>query len=230
MYQSTILLNYLAFFILFITGFVFIFQKNASLLGYAVVFITNTVFMIYMAGIIVPEISEKNYFIAIIARLAVMITAIFHFVSLILILMMINKLRVKYSAAEGLPIKIPEPYKSRLYEFNVLMITTFCLCTLLLVIIFFRSNQLDVNFYELLRRMNLYLFSRNLVLLFALALSITTVIISSVQVKTANSFGKLSRQQLNLPEHTKSKKKFDLSSIKQSDRFMALENSILKAL
>jgi hypothetical protein len=78
--------------------------------------------------------------------------------------------------------------------------------------------------------MNFYLFSRNLVLLFAVALSITTVIISSVQVKTANSFGKLSRQQLNLPEHTKSKKKFDLSSIKQSDRFMALENSLLKAL
>jgi hypothetical protein len=230
MYQSTILLNYLAFFTLFITGFVFIFQKNASLLGYVVVFITNTVFMVYMTGLIVPEISNKNYFVAIASRAAVMITTIFHFVSLIFILMMIYQLHVKYSAAEGLPINIPDPYKSQLYQFNVLMITSFCLCTLLLVIIFFRSHKLDVNLYELMTRMNLYLFARNLVLLFALSLSIATVVISSLQVQTANGFAKLSRQQLNLSEYKNKGKKTDLSSLGQSSQVMAIENTLLKAL
>ena len=230
MYQSTILLNYLAFFILFITGFVFIFQKNASLLGYVVVFITNTVFMVYMTGLIVPEIGSKIYFVAIVSRCAVMLTAIFHFVSLIFILMMIYQLHVKYSAAEGLPVNIPEPYNSQLYQFNVLMITSFCICTLLLVIVFFRSHKLDVNLYELMKRMNLFLFSRNLVLLFTLALTIATVVISSLQVQIANGFAKLSRKQLNLSEYKNKDKKTDLSSMGQSSQVLAIENALLKAL
>jgi hypothetical protein len=183
-----------------------------------------------MTGLIVPEIGTKNYFVAIASRCAVMITTIFHFVSLIFILMMIYQLHVKYSAAEGLPINIPEPYKSQLYKFNVLMITTFCICTLLLVIIFFRSHKLDVNLYELLKRMNLFLFSRNLVLLFTLALSITTVVISSLQVQIANGFAKLSRQQLNLSEYKNKGKKYDLSSVGQSSQVLAIENALLKAL
>ena len=87
--KSILFLNYLAFFILFITGFVFIFQANASILGYAIVFVTNTIFMLYMATVIVPDISSKDYFVAIIARCAVMVTSILHFTSLIFILMMI---------------------------------------------------------------------------------------------------------------------------------------------
>ena len=38
---SLTMLNYMAFLILFITSFVFIFQKNAAILGYALLFITN---------------------------------------------------------------------------------------------------------------------------------------------------------------------------------------------
>jgi hypothetical protein len=213
MKQSVVILNYLAFFILFVTGFVFIFNKNASILGYALIFITNMMFMLFAAALIVPEIASNNFFIAIIARCSVMITIIFHFVSLIFVLMMIYKLHVKYSASSGLPINIPEPYKSQLYKFNLLMITTFCISAIILSIIFFKPEKLDVNFYELLKNINMFLFSRNYLLFITLALSISTVVISSFQVKTADSFAKLSRQQINIAESKGANNKHKLLSL-----------------
>ena len=225
--KSILFLNYLAFFILFITGFVFIFQANASILGYAIVFVTNTIFMLYMATVIVPDISSKDYFVAIIARCAVMVTSILHFTSLIFILMMIYKLHVKFSRAEGLPINIPEPHKTNLYNFNVSMISTFCLCTLILIIVLLNSDKLDVNMYELLKNLNFFLFYKNFTMFLTLALSITTIVISSLQVKTANSLAVLSRQQLNLPEYNSFKrKKFSLDNIRLNNRVLAVQNTI----
>jgi hypothetical protein len=225
--KSILFLNYLAFFILFITGFVFIFQANASILGYAMVFVTNTIFMFYMATVIVPDISNKDYFVAIIARCAIMVTTILHFTCLIFVLMMIYKLHVKFSRAEGLPLNIPEPHKTNLYNFNVLMITTFCICTLLISIILFKPDKLDINMYELLKNLNFFMFYKNLTLFFTFALSISTIVISSLQVRTANSLAVLSRQQLNLPEYNSfKKKKFSLDNIKLSNKVLALQNSV----
>jgi len=110
---------------------------------------------------------------------------------------------VKYTVNNGLPINIPEPYKTKLYNFKVLMITTFCICTLLLFIVKFRPEKLDINFFELLKRGNIILYYRYSLLFFSIFLSITAIVISSLQVNTASEFSKLSRQQVNSGEHVK---------------------------
>jgi hypothetical protein len=216
--QGISMLNYLAFFILFITGFVFMFQPNAAILGYALLFITNTVCMIYVTGELLMKIDpEFDFFVMILASVAVVTSSILHFVSLIFVLMMIYKLHVKYTVTNGLPINIPEPYSTQLYNFKVLMVTTFCLCTLLVVILKFRSSRLDVNFYELLQHLNIFLFMRYITLFFTLGLAISAIVISSLQVQTADGFAKLTRRQLNASEYKKAKKnnknlKFDISN------------------
>ena len=205
--QGISMLNYIAFLILFITGFVFMFQQNAAILGYALLFITNTVCMIYVTGELLLKIDpEFDYFVMILAVVAVVTSSILHFVSLIFILMMIYKLHVKYTVTNGLPINVPEPYSTQLYNFKVLMVTTFCICTVLVIILKFRSSKLDVNFYELLQHLNVFLFIRNITLFLTLGLAISAIVISSLQVQTADGFAKLSRQQLNAPEYKKAKK------------------------
>lgn len=200
--KSATILNYIALFILFITSFFFIFKKNASILGYILVFITNTAFMVYSAGELVPSIEfGYSYFGKIFSIVAIITSSILHFVSLIFIIMLISSLHVKYTVKNGLPINIPEPYKTQLYNFNILMIITFCCCTLLLFIVKFKNDILDVNFYELLKRGSFLLYYRYSLLLFAIALSITVIVISSLQVNTANGFSRLSRQQINDDEN-----------------------------
>jgi len=206
--KSMPLLNYVAFFILFVTSFVFVFQRNAAILGYALLFITNTVCMIYVIGELLPKLSDINnsYFVPILAVIAVMSSSILHFVSLIFVLMMIYKLHTKYSVTDGVPINIPPPYNLQLYEFNVLMVTTFCLCTVLILIIKFRPEKIDINLYEFIRRMNLIMVLRNSTFLFTFALSVSAIVISGLQVQTADKFAKLSRQQLNVTESNSIKK------------------------
>ena len=206
--KSMPLLNYVAFFILFITSFVFVFQKNAGILGYALLFITNTVCMIYVIGELLPNIVDMSdsYFVPILAVIAVISSSILHFVSLIFVLMMIYKLHVKYSVTDGVPINIPPPYNLQLYNFNVLMVTTFCLCAVLILIIKFRPEKMNINLYEFIRRMNLIMVLRNPIFIITLALSVSAIVISGIQVQTADKFAKLSRQQLNVTERNSIKK------------------------
>jgi hypothetical protein len=206
MSKSIVLLNYIAFFILFITSFIFIFQKNASILGYVLLFITNTAFMVYVTGELIPNIDiDVTYFGIVFSTVAIISSSILHFVSLIFILMMIYNLHVKYTKANGLPLNIPEPYKTQLYNFNILMITTFFICVLLFFIVKFRYDKLDVNFYELLKRGSILLYYKYSLLLFSVILSIIVIVISSIQVSKANNFSKLSRQQVNSGENNISK-------------------------
>lgn len=199
--KSLPLLNYVAFLTLFITSFVFLFQKNTAILGYALLFITNTVSMIYVSGELLPKLDlSMSYFVPILATIAVVTSSILHFVCLIFVLMMIYKLHVKYTVTNGLPINIPPPYDEQLHNFNVLMLTTFCLSSALVFILKFRSEKLDINLYELLKRMNIYLVLRNTTFFLTLGLAISVIVISSIQVNTANGFAKLTRRQLNVAE------------------------------
>ena len=66
---------------------------------------------------------------------------------------------------------------------------------------------MDVNFYELLKRGSPLLYYRYSILLFAIALSITVIVISSLQVNTANGFSRLARQQINGDENDDKKPK-----------------------
>ena len=201
MSKSITLLNYIAFLILFIISFISIFKKNASILGFVLLFITNAAFMVYVSGELIPLINDITYFGTIFSIIAIISSSVLHFVSLIFIIMLIYNLHVKYTVKNGLPINIPEPYKSQLYDFKVLMITTFFICTLLLFIVKFRPEKLDINFYELLKRRNIILYYRYSLLFFSIFLSITAIVISSLQVNTASDFSKLSRQQVNGSEN-----------------------------
>jgi hypothetical protein len=87
------------------------------------------------------------------------------------------------------------------------MITTFCICSLLLYIIKFNSDKLDVNFYELLKRGSILLYYRYSLLLISIVLSILTIVISFLQIISTNRLSKLSRQQVNGAEYNYKKSK-----------------------
>lgn len=200
MKQSIALLNFGAFIALFVTGFVFIFKSNAAILGYILLFMTNTAFLFFIAASLIPGMTKQNYFPAILARSAVLISTIFHFVSLIFIMIMMYKLRLNYTVINGVSINIAEPYRTQLYNFNVLMITTFCICTLLLAILFVSVDRLEINFYFLLKHASLFSLYRHFILIVTMILSVAALIISSVQVYITNGLDKAARQQLNNSE------------------------------
>jgi hypothetical protein len=199
--KSVSLLNYVAFLVLFIFSFIFILSEKAAIFGYVLEFITLTSFLFFILGDLIPGMEDFSYFVPIFATISVSTGCILHFVSLIFVLIMIYKMNVKFSAAKGLPVTINEPYKTQLYNFNVNMITVFCLSTLMILLLKFRGNLLDVNLFLLIKNMNFLLFYKNFTLLVTLAMSIIVVVISSIQIDTANKLAQLTRQQLNMAEY-----------------------------
>lgn len=196
MAKGTTVLNYLAFLILFITSLVFIFTKNSAILGYILAFLVNTFFIFFIFDQLAENLDDYTYFIPTVSILSVVFSAILHFVSLIFILILIYKLHAKYTKS-GLPLTISEPYNTQLYNFNIIMATVFSSCAALVFLLNLRWMQLDINFYELLKHMNIFLFYKNFTMFIALILSMFSLGASIYQVVIISGFSQLSRNQIN---------------------------------
>ena len=176
MNKEFIFLNYIAFFILFIIGLVFVFKKNTSMFGYILLFITNAAFLIFITGELLPKIIVNvTHFIPLFLLTALFVTSILYFVCLVLILMMYYQLHVKFTLKNGLSINIPTIYE----------------------------DKLNVNFFEFLKYMTINSTIRNYLLFICLILSIIIIVISSIQTSRANELSKISGFLLNTSEINK---------------------------
>ena len=157
-------LNYLAFVTLFVTSFVFIFIPNSVVLGYILAFITITFFIFFIFREIGDNMDDYTYFIPTVSVAAIIFSSLLHFVALIFVLTLIYKLHVKYTVNNKLPLMVSEPYKTQLYNFNIFMVSVFACCAVLTIIVNFRWNNIDINFYEFLKHINIFTFYKNFII------------------------------------------------------------------
>jgi hypothetical protein len=97
--------------------------------------------------------------------------------------MMIGTMKIKYENTFGTPINLPPEYKEKLELFKRLVVSTFCLCFVLLVIV-----NAEISGYN----QNITLLIKTIMVLF----SLSSITISLIQVWLANSFSILTRQEL----------------------------------
>ena len=172
-------LSYISFFILYIVCFSFIFIKNTEVIAFSVLFIVNAAFMIYFARN--TKINTFNNKIELILKSSILITTLFHFISVILLFFTIRNINDKQVTATGAVTNLPEPYNSRLQYFKQMMVGCFALGTIIIILL------LSMNFQK--KYWNLFE-------LFGLMMATILIILSSIQFAHATEFVKLSRQQL----------------------------------
>lgn len=114
MAQTIGLLNYLAFFILYIICFVFIYKKNSEYIGFSVLLIVNIATMLYSTNQLMYIFQGSKYFVEMIAILSLIVGLVFHTVLIIFILMVANNLNVKYTKKYGMPFNLPDKYKKKI--------------------------------------------------------------------------------------------------------------------
>jgi hypothetical protein len=180
---SATFLNYTAFLILYITSFIIINVKNTEIIGYFFLFIVNTACTLYNISYFssIDSVEIIPYLIG----LSLIISSLFHTVSLLFVTMMISNLKVKYSNTYGTPIDLPVIYKNKLNMFKNLMITTFSFCALLLIIYAMQFTSINIAFDV-----------KNPQLILLSIIIIATFIMSSINVYIANSFSSISRKDL----------------------------------
>jgi hypothetical protein len=189
-------LNYLAFLILYITSFVFMYQSYSEILGTIVLFITNSAFMVFAMNDLLPYVSQYSNFVPLVAVFSIITTVVLYTVSLIFVLMMINNMQTKYTKSYGTPMVLPKQYRESFETFKRLSIASFCACSVLLIIIFYRLNYINMVFYESIKRVSLDTLYYNGTAIFTILLSAATLIMSSIDISIANDYSKLTRQNL----------------------------------
>jgi hypothetical protein len=201
MAASIAILNYFAFFTLYIIGFVFIYQKFSEIIGFALLIVVNLAFFFFSLTDLIKMLEVSMNFVPMVSIFALIIGSVFHTVLLIFVLMMITDLKGKFDKKYGTPIILPKKYADKLEIVKQLMIASFCLGFVILYNLFYYNKLLEVNFSMLLTYMSFKspmdnTITKNLTLFFTLAASLALIGISSKQVFNGNEFSKLSRQQL----------------------------------
>jgi hypothetical protein len=107
---------------------------------------------------------------------------------------MLGNMKVKYSNTFGTPINLPPNYKRKFDDFKMYSLITFMLCLIMLFSFMIYFDAININFkYEMKTVANIM---ENKFSLLLLLLSVSPIVISCLQVYTANSFSKLTRQDL----------------------------------
>lgn len=197
MAKSIALLNYLAFFILYIICFIFIYKKNSEYIGFSVLLIVNIATMFYTTNQLMDIFQGSRFFVEMIAILSIIVGSVFHTVLIIFILMVANRLNVKYTKKYGTPFNLPDKYKDKMELIKRLMISSFCLGTIVLFNILNYTNDLRVNLLEIISKFDINKFFYNYKLFLTLAASLALLGISSYQIFAGDEFSKLSRQSMN---------------------------------
>jgi hypothetical protein len=203
--------NYLAFFILYIGCFYFIYKKNTEILGIEVLTVINGIFMIYLIGNIMEQLKKTSNITLLFNVFAVIITIFFHFIALILVLMTLGNMNSKYLTATGLPINLPHPYSDNLTQFYQTMITCFLFCTIILTLVINNPTSIK-TFTDIQKLLDVTKLSENKYTWLNIVLSIITLILSSFQISFANDFSSLARKQLINTDTTESSPAAELTS------------------
>ena len=126
-------LYYFIFLICYIISFYFIYQQYSEIIGLLVLFIVNAGFLLYVGQKLMYTLTNNGLFKNIMFS-SVMIGIIFHFVSLILMGLMMSSLQLKFTAKFGTPIQLPDRNQAQLNKFKTNMLIIFSLGAVLLAI------------------------------------------------------------------------------------------------
>ena len=188
--------DYIAFLTLYIGCFVFIFKKFTEIIGFGLLFVVNAAFMIFIISKFL--ILTDDSFIPLFAKFAIFVGIVFHFISLLFVLMMINNLNKKYITAQGTPIRLPPIYDDKLYDFKTKMISCFSLGVVLISMVSFGYlyEKINGNVKLSVPNFSFQAISSNIYSIITVISSVSFLGLSINQIVTANDFSKLTRQEL----------------------------------
>ena len=110
--------------------------------------------------------------------------------------MVANNLNVKYTKKYGTPFNLPDRYKKKLDLVKRLMISSFCLGSLILFILFNYTDELKIDLLLIITNFDINVIFNKYTLFFTLTASLALLGISSYQIFAGDEFSKLSRHQL----------------------------------
>lgn len=192
------ILNYIAFFVLYILCFIYMNQKYTEIIGFGILFVIHTAFSIFISKDIFNLLNEKikPNLVVNLSFVSIMVALIFHFVSFILMFIMITTLQTKYTKTRGTPIVLSKTYNNKLNEYKNNIIVVFSLSFIVLMTMFFGYETINIDFSQAFKTFSFVDFYKLLPAILVSLSSLSIIGISSRQVYISNVFSKLSKKDL----------------------------------
>ena len=192
------ILNYIAFFVLYILCFIYMNQKYTEIIGFGILFVIHTAFSIFISKDIFNLLNEKikPNLVVNLSFVSIMVALIFHFVSFILMFIMITTLQTKYTKTRGTPIVLSKTYNNKLNEYKNNIIVVISLSFIVLMTMFFGYETINIDFSQSFKMFSFVDFYKLLPAILVSLSSLSIIGISSRQVYISNLFSKLSKKDL----------------------------------
>ena len=190
-------LNYSIFIILYITCFVYIYTKYPELVGFCALTVVHLAFTLFI-GKEISQILLKYSGTSHVLNLASMLTLygtvismILLTIALILTALTIIDVQDKYNNIKGTPIILSTTYQQ---IYNNIKRNTLIICSitaLILFIYYFNPESINVPIMSIISNISIHSIINNIPAITSTLLSITTLVLSSYQVKYASDFSNL---------------------------------------
>jgi len=189
-------LNYFAFFVLYVICFVFIYKQYTEIIGFSILIVINIACFLYTINDVMNILQFSVSFVQMFACLSIVIGLIISTVIVSFILVVANNLNVKYSKKYGTPLNLPNKYKNTLEIIKGLLIASFCLGSVILYSLTYYSDDLKQKLFLIVKYLSLKIISENKLLVFVLTSSSALIGIVVYALIISLPFSKLSRQEL----------------------------------
>jgi hypothetical protein len=108
--------------------------------------------------------------------------------------MIANNLQTKFTKKNGMPFELPNKYREKLEFIKQLMITSFCLGSIILYILFYYKSELNYDILSIINSFKMKYLIEKWLIFFTLFASTSLIGISYYEITIGNSFLMLSKQ------------------------------------
>lgn len=190
-------LNYSIFTILYITCFVYIYTKYSEIVGFGALTVVHLAFTLFI-GKEVSQILLKYSGTSHVLNLASMLTLygtvismILLTIALILTALTIIDVQDKYNNIKGTPIILSTTYQQIYDNIKRNTLIIFSITALVLFMYYFNPESINVPIMSIISNISIHSIKNNIPAITSTLLSITTLVLSSYQVKYASDFSNL---------------------------------------
>lgn len=195
-------LNYSIFIILYITCFIFIYTKYSEIVGLGALTVIQLAFTLFLGKEISqivlnrPGGSSVLNLASMFALHGSLISMVLLTIALILTSFTIIDIQEKYNNSKGTPVVLPPNYQELFDNIKRNTIIIFVITAFVLIMYYFNTEHINVPIMPIISKFTFSSILNNVPAISTIILSITSLIISSYQVKHASKFSNLKNNTL----------------------------------
>jgi hypothetical protein len=191
-------LNYSIFIILYVTSFVYLYTKYSEIVGLGVLTVIQIAFTLFfgkeLSQIIInnPGGNDRGYYASRLSLYSSFISMGLLSVALILTSITIFDIQEKYNDTKGTPVKLSVKYQKLFDTIKQNTLILFIINAISLLLYYFTKSTIDVPVLSILwNQFSLTTLMNYLPAILSMGLTISSIVISSYQVKYAVDFADL---------------------------------------